>query len=172
MTRNVSEETGPTSGGPDTGAEGSVATAPTLPARIIAILLSGARAVSAPLRLPRQRDAADSAGMRRYKFQAVVAVIPGQDRTADALPGPDWHGILRAGSSLGRSHGMFSALVTDWDQGGTGSAGRAGAPHAVATIVAFGPDPAESLPVGGTFALWRGRDVGLGIVTQRAFVLP
>jgi hypothetical protein len=142
---------------------------PTLPARIIAVLLSGARAVAAPFLVPWQRDPG-SAGMRRYKFQAVVAVLPARDRDLGARPGPDWHGVLRAGSSSGKSHGMFSALVIDWDQVGTGNAAGVGDPHAVATIVAFGPEPAESLPEGGMFALWRGRDVGIGIVTRRVFV--
>jgi hypothetical protein len=138
----------------------------------MAVLQSGARAVSGRLRVPRQRGASPSshpAGMRRYKFQAFVAVVPARGQTAGALPGPDWHGVLRAGSTTGLSHGVFSALVTDWDQFGAGSAGGAGEPHAMATIVAFGPDPEEALPDGGIFSLWCGRDVGLGIVTRRAF---
>ena len=177
MARNIEEQHGSTSGIGGAGAARPAATALTLPAKILAVLRAGTRAVSAPLRLPRQREAdraGHPTGMRNYKFQAVVAVIPPQDGTMAALPGPDWpgqdwHGVIRARSGLGRSHGMFSALVTDWVQAGQPGA-VPGDAHAVATIVAFGPDPAESLPVGGTFVLWRGRDVGLGVVTRRVFV--
>jgi hypothetical protein len=175
MVGNVREKTEPTPGSHGASATSGAATGVTLPARIMAFLLAGARAVSAPLRVPGQRgsdQAGPAAGMHNYKFQAVVAVIPSREAAMPPgpdRPGPDWHGVIRARSGLGRSHGMFSALVTDWAQAGPLGA-DAREPHAVATIVAFGPEPAESLPVGGTFALWRGRDVGLGVVTRRVYV--
>ncbi|MGH3305204.1 MAG: hypothetical protein ACRDOK_26760, partial [Streptosporangiaceae bacterium] len=62
--------------------------------------------------------------------------------------------------------GLFSALVAGWD---APASGRAGGAQALATIVAFGSQPADCLPVGGTFALWRGRDVARGVVTRRIF---
>jgi hypothetical protein len=84
------------------------------------------------------------------------------------VPGPDWRGVIRAGTVAdGGSSGLFTALVAGWDPH---SPGRSGAARALATIVAFGPQPAECLPVGGSFALWRGHDVGHGIVTRRIFV--
>lgn len=175
MAGNVREKTEPTAGSHSASATSAAARGPTLPAKIMAILLAGGRAVSAPLRVPRQRStdrAGPAAGMHNYKFQAVVAVIPSQDAVMPLgpdRPGPDWRGVIRARSGQGRSHGMFSALVSDWAQGGPLGA-DAREPHAVATIVVFGPEPAESLPVGGTFALWRGRDVGLGVVTRRVYV--
>ena len=38
------------------------------------------------------------------------------------------------------------------------------------TAVVLGDDAADYLAVGDEFALWRGRDIGRGLVTRRVFV--
>jgi hypothetical protein len=86
---------------------------------------------------------------------------------AAPVPGPDWHGVIRARADAdGSPPSLFSALVSGWDLHASRQGGDA---RALATIVAFGSAPADCLPVGGTFALWRGHDVGRGVVTRRIF---
>jgi hypothetical protein len=116
---------------------------------------------------PRQPRPGHPAGMRRYTFEALVSIPPPSANTAASVPGPDWHGVIRArAGGDGRPPGLFSALVSGWDQHASRQGGDA---QALATIVAFGSEPADCLPVGGTFALWRGQDVGRGVVTRRIF---
>lgn len=87
---------------------------------------------------------------------------------AAPAPGPDWHGIIRARADRdGSTPGLFGAHVAGWDLHASHRAGHA---EALATIIAFGSRPADCLPVGGSFALWRGRDVAHGVVTRRIFV--
>ncbi len=140
------------------------------PAALAWILTATALALPAARRLGRAVQPAwaqpnGSSGSRRYTFQAVVT-IPAAADGAGAL-GPDWHGVIRAGTGAGRSGGLFSALVSRWEQHDGESAGSA---RAVATIVAFGPEPADCLPAGEPFVLWRGQEVGHGVVTRRVFV--
>lgn len=112
---------------------------------------------------PARPQANGPSGSRRYTFQAVVTI----PAAADGAPGPHWHGVIRAGTGAGRSGGLFSALVSDWEQH---DGYPTGGLHAVATIVAFGPEPATCLPAGEPFVFWRGREVGHGVVTRRVFV--
>lgn len=148
----------------------ALAWASTSAALVVSMAVSARRAVSGwlrsrPLVLPPHPN--DSAGKRRYTFEALVTITTGGSASA-LVPGPDWRGVIRAGTDCDSSSaGLFSALVAGWDPHSPGLAGTA---QAVATIVAFGPQPAECLPVGGSFALWRGQDVGHGIVTRRIFV--
>ncbi len=108
------------------------------------------------------------AGLRRYTFEALVSIPPPDGDQSAPPPGPDWHGVIRARTNAqGSSPGLFSALVAGWDPH---APGRAGDAQALATIIAFGSEPADCLPVGGRFALWRGRDVAHGVVTRRIFV--
>jgi hypothetical protein len=116
-----------------------------------------------PLR-PRENS---GSGSRRYTFEAVVTLPAAARESGLSLPGPDWHGVIRAETGAGRSGGLFTALVSGWEQR---DGGPAGSSHAVATITAFGPEPADCLPAGGPFVLWRGHEVGHGVVTRRKFV--
>jgi tellurite resistance protein TehA-like permease len=143
----------------------------TSAALVFSVALSARRAVSGRLRsrpLPSRSRPDHPAGKQRYTFEALITIAPGASSSAPA-PGPDWRGVIRAAADGhdGTSPGLFSALVASWDPR---SSGRAGAAQALATIVVFGPQPAECLPVGGSFALWRGRDLGQGVVTRRIFV--
>jgi tellurite resistance protein TehA-like permease len=123
---------------------------------------------TALMRHPRL-DANGAGGSRRYTFQAVVTVPAMADGAAASLLGPDWHGVIRAGTGAGRSGGLFSALVSSWEQH-DGDPPGTGHSRAIATIVAFGPEPGDCLPAGEPFVLWRGQEVGHGVVTRRIFV--
>jgi tellurite resistance protein TehA-like permease len=117
---------------------------------------------------PRRPNSGPPTDMRRYTFEALVTVPPPDGTPSAPVPGPDWHGVIRASTdSDGSSPGLFSAQVAGWDVHQPGPAGDA---QALATIVAFGSQPADCLPVGGAFVLWRGRDVARGVVTRRIFV--
>jgi tellurite resistance protein TehA-like permease len=148
----------------------ALAWAMTSAALVVSAAQSARRAVSGRVRSgppPLGSHPDHPAAKRRYTFEALVTIAPGASPSVP-VPGPDWRGIIRAGTDGdSTSPGLFSALVAGWDPH---SSDQAGARQALATIVAFGPQPAECLPVGGSFSLWRGRDVGHGIVTRRIFV--
>jgi hypothetical protein len=116
---------------------------------------------------PARPDANGAGGSRRYTFQAFVTVPAASHDAGASLPGPNWHGVVRAGTGAGRSGGLFSALVSGWEPH---DGDRAGSSHAVATIIVVGPEPADCLAAGEPFVLWRGREVGHGVVTRRIFV--
>jgi tellurite resistance protein TehA-like permease len=148
----------------------ALAWAITSAALVVSLAVSARRALSGRLRarpLSPRSHPDHPAGKRRYTFEALVTIAPAENPSAP-VPGPDWRGVIRAGTDGdGAPPGLFTALVAGWDPH---SPGRADAARALATIVAFGPEPAEYLPVGGSFALWCGHDVGHGIVTRRIFV--
>lgn len=147
------------------------------PAALAWALTAAALAAAAARRLgtavvrrqPARLRANGTDGSRRYTFQAVVTIPATADGAAGSLPGPDWRGVIRAGTGAGRSGGLFSALVSGWEQH-HGDPACAGSSRAIATIVAFGPEPGDCLPAGEPFVLWRGQEVGHGIVTRRIFV--
>lgn len=112
---------------------------------------------------PRGADAGPGA-MKRYKFQAIVKLLPA---AREALPPgqPPTHAVIRAADHHGPSGGQYTGLVLSWEPSPV-----VGDDEAIAVVVAYGPDPAACLPIGGTFALWRGTDLAVGTVTRRVFV--
>lgn len=100
--------------------------------------------------------------MKRYKFRAIVKLLPA---AREALPPgqPPTHAVIRAADHHGPSGGQYTGLVLSWEP-------SVGNDEAIAVVVAYGPDPAACLPIGGTFALWRGTDLAVGTVTRREFV--
>jgi tellurite resistance protein TehA-like permease len=154
---------------------GSVAVWPAalawaLTATALAVPAAGRLGRAAVVRLqPARPQAIGAGGSRRYTFKAVVTIPVAADGAAVSRPGPDWHGVIRAGTGAGRSGGLFSALVSGWECC-DGDPARTGNARAIATIVAFGPEPADCLAAGESFILWRGREVGHGVVTRRIFV--
>ena len=124
-------------------------------------------ALAQPVVQPARLQDNDPGGSRRYTFQAVVTVPASDGEGGAPLPGPDWHGVIRAGTGAGRSGGLFTALVSGWEPH---DGDPACISHAVATIIAFGPEPADCLAAGEPFVLWRGQEVGHGVVTRRLFV--
>ena len=103
--------------------------------------------------------------LKPYKFQAVVTLLPPPGAAEPAvLPGPVagwWSGP----SSPARIHRLFSALI---------SPGQDTVPvdnrHVVLTVTVLGDGAAECLAAGSDFTLWRGSDIGRGVVTRRVFV--
>lgn len=102
--------------------------------------------------------------MTRYKFQAIVKLLPA---ARDALPPGQLptHAVIRSADHHGPSGGQYTGLVLSWELSPVVSDDEA-----IAVVVAYGPDPAACLPIGGTFALWRGTDLAVGTVTRKVFV--
>jgi hypothetical protein len=102
--------------------------------------------------------------MKRYKYQALVTLLPPRGQDAEApLPGPACRMVVRARNHETQQSKIFSALVTTDTAMPDNS-------HLIVTIVVLGDDARDYLRPGGGFALWRGHDVGLGVVTRRKFV--
>jgi hypothetical protein len=103
--------------------------------------------------------------MRRYKYQALVTLLPQADGGPSAtLPGPACRMVVRARHHETHVSKLFSALVaTSEDRPPGGS-------QLAVTMSVLGDDAGEYLTAGEDFALWRGGDVGRGVVTGRIFV--
>jgi len=102
--------------------------------------------------------------MKRYKYQALVTLA--QDASeASALSGSACRMVVRAEHPGTHQHKIFSALVSSSD----GSDLRPGG-HVVLTMRVLGDDVADYLHPGDHFDLWRGQDVGHGVVSRRLFV--
>ena len=101
-----------------------------------------------------------------YKFQAVVTLFPQPDGAGPAvLPGQASRLVVRANEpESGVSH-LFSALVSPGQDTVPGDER-----HLVLTVTVLGDGAAECLAAGSDFALWRGHDIGHGVVTRRVFV--
>jgi hypothetical protein len=56
-------------------------------------------------RQPARLQATGAGASRRYTFQAVVTIPAAADGAAASRLGPDWHGVIRAGTGAGRSGG-------------------------------------------------------------------
>jgi hypothetical protein len=103
--------------------------------------------------------------MKRYKYQALVTLTRCDDGGAlPVLPGPTCRMVVRARHRETGSARMFSALVScDDNPVATGSA-------IGATVIVLGDDAGDYLAPGERFVLWRGGDLGSGVVTRRIFV--
>jgi hypothetical protein len=103
--------------------------------------------------------------MKRYKYQALVKLLS-QDSSGQpvALPAPTCRMVVRAQHRDTHATRLFSALVS------TNEEGTPGDPHIIATVTVLGDDAGDCLAAGEEFVLWRGSDMGRGVVTRRVFV--
>ncbi len=105
--------------------------------------------------------------MRRYKFQGLLTIGPaGGGGLAASPPGQLRRVVVRGEHHETHDSRIFSALVAN---NGDGSSWLSSG-HAIVTVVLVGEDPGDYFHVGGRFALWRGSDVGHGVVTRRLFI--
>jgi hypothetical protein len=72
--------------------------------------------------------------------------------------------VIRARHRETRASKIFSALVTTSDNSPPGSS------HLIVRLIVLGDDTGDYLTPGEGFVLWRGYDVGRGVVTRRIFV--
>ena len=104
--------------------------------------------------------------LKPYKFQAIVTLLPPPGTPAPSLLSqPVCRLVVRAAQPGSDASRLFSALV---------SAGQDTVPgddrHVVLTVTVLGDGAAECLAAGSDFTLWRGADIGRGVVTRRVFV--
>jgi hypothetical protein len=104
--------------------------------------------------------------MKRFKYQTLVTFAPAQDGGPWAkLPGPTCRMVVRARHRETHATKMFSALVS------TGyESPAAGDRTLTLTVIVLGDDAGDYLAPGERFVLWRGSDLGSGVVTRRIFV--
>jgi hypothetical protein len=107
----------------------------------------------------------DIGAMKRYKYQALVRLLPqeGSDQPA-VLTGPACRMVVRAENHETHATRLYSALVSAIEDGVPGD------PHVIVTVTVLGDDSGECLAAGEDFTLWRGSDIGQGVVTRRVFV--
>ena len=115
--------------------------------------------------------------MKRYKYQTLVKLAPRLDGGAPpALPGPTCRMVVRAHHRETHAPKMFSALLTSGDDSllaGTGvpaTSSGAGGREVSATVTVLGDDAGDYLAPGERFVLWRGHDLGSGVVVNRIFI--
>lgn len=113
--------------------------------------------------------------MKRYKYQALVHLLPGDgDVTAAStvLPAGTCRMVIKAEHRDTHVSKMFSSLVTRDDTLGLVPEALRGARDAAVsvTFVVLGDDASDYLGTGESFALWAGRDLGTGVITRRVFV--
>lgn len=125
----------------------------------------GTRAPQQPRTHDAHRPRAAKAKTKRYKYQALVTLLPHQaDGPESRLPGPVCHAVVRACHPETHLSKFFSALVTR-DEGEA-----PGKPSMLVTLVLVGDDADDYLPPGEHFTLVRGCDVARGTVTRRLYV--
>ncbi len=103
--------------------------------------------------------------MKRYKCQALVVPVRQPDGArVTVLTGSSCRMVLRAHHPGEADSRLFSALLSD------GGDSIPGDRHLFLTVTVVGDDAAEYLSPGCDFTLWRGADIGHGVVTRRVFV--
>jgi tellurite resistance protein TehA-like permease len=106
--------------------------------------------------------------MRRYKYQALVRLAPHDGGSPEGtLRGPACRMVVRARHHDTGGCKLFSALITSGD---IESAFRLKDEEAILRLEVLGEDVCDYLAPGQQFDLWRGGDVGHGVVCRRLFV--
>ena len=113
--------------------------------------------------------------MKRFKYQTRVTLPPPHDGGQLAsLPGPTCRMVVRARHRKTHAAKMFSALVSTEDGLATDipavGGPAAGGGTITATVIVLGDDAGDYLAPGERFELWRGHDLGSGVVTSRIFI--
>lgn len=103
--------------------------------------------------------------MKRYKYQALVNLPPQEVAGLAALsPGSACRMVIRGRHHETGASRFFNALVT------TSADTVPGDSHTVLVVTVVGDEAGDYLGAGMDFALWRGHDIGHGVVTRRLFV--
>jgi hypothetical protein len=103
--------------------------------------------------------------MKRYKYQALVRLFAARESgCVPALPGPACRMVVRARHHETHAGKLFSALVA------ASSDRMPGGGCVIVTVTVLGDDARDYLAAGAEFTLWRGGDIGHGVVTRRVFV--
>jgi hypothetical protein len=105
---------------------------------------------------------------RRYKYQALVRLAEHDGGSRGAtLRGPTRRMVVRAHHHDTGGSRLFSALITPGD---IESEFGLGDEEAILRLEVLGEDVGDYLAAGQEFDLWRGGNVGHGVVCRRLFV--
>jgi hypothetical protein len=98
---------------------------------------------------------------RQSKYRALVHLDP--DTADSSLPHTGGRVVVRAKHHETHQSKMFSALIA----GVHDEPVRAGNHSMQLTMTVLGEDVGDYLEAGDTFALWRGHDIGQGLISRR-----
>ncbi len=101
--------------------------------------------------------------MKQYKFSTLVKLNPPSGTGTDPqLPETGGRVVVRAQHHETRSSKIFSALISGLNDR------PVQADHSIQlTLTVLGDDVFDYLEAGDTFTLWRGRDIGQGVISRR-----
>jgi hypothetical protein len=103
--------------------------------------------------------------MKAYKYQARVSLPPQAIHGLEDLPrGSACRMVIRGRDPETGASRFFNALVTASADAVPGDS------QSVLVMTVVGDDAGDYLSAGMDFALWRGHDIGHGVVTRRLFV--
>jgi len=101
--------------------------------------------------------------VKQYKYSALVRLNPPSDVSAEPeLPAAGGRVVVRARHHDTRMSKIFSALVSN-AQDRTVRANRS----IQLTLTVLGDDACDYLEAGDSFTLWRGHDIGQGVISRR-----
>jgi hypothetical protein len=104
--------------------------------------------------------------VKRYKFQALVTLGRPHDGDPAVRGDQTQRLVVRGQRHVTGASQFFCALATrsgeDWRWSDDD--------HMIMTIVLNADEPREYFEVGDSFTVWRGHDLGRGIVTRRLFI--
>ena len=98
----------------------------------------------------------------QYKYRALVRLEPDAAGDRGGPPEPEGRVVVRAQHHDTHTSKMFSALVTRADE-----PVLAGDRSIELTVTVQGEGVDEYLEAGDRFALWRGHDIGQGVISRR-----
>jgi hypothetical protein len=104
--------------------------------------------------------------VKQYRYRALVRLEPsgGSRGTGPVLPETGGRVVVRARHHDTHRSKIFSALVTTTP----GESVQANADHSIQlTMTVLGDDACDYLEAGDTFSLWRGHDIGQGVISRR-----
>ena len=104
--------------------------------------------------------------MKRYKYQALVTPRPAGDG-GTLMAEASQRVVVRAVNIETHRSQLFRALL---DSDGGTTPFRPGSAQVLVTLRLLGDDVCDCLEVGSHFALWRGADIGEGVITRRLYV--
>jgi hypothetical protein len=104
--------------------------------------------------------------MKRFKYRALVKLDSAGDGMGEqGLPAAGGRVVVRAHHHETHRDKMFGALVDTVQGEPLRPAG-----HSIQlTMTVSGDDAGEYLEPGDTFVLWRGHDIGQGVISRRLF---
>jgi hypothetical protein len=100
--------------------------------------------------------------MKRYKYQALVLVYPGNGLPGGTLSSSPHRMALRCRDAKSGHRQIFSTLISR----DAHEPLRPGSPHVLATLRLADRDVTDYLNVGSRFSLWLDGNVGEGIITR------